>query len=99
MLDVTRGQIRLTKATFQNRVRQAIVLMRLDIDGPPHRNPDGKEIPCPHLHVYREGFGVKWAQAVSAARYPDIANLFSTFESFMKDCNVATPPNLAVGLF
>ena len=52
VLDVTRAQIKLTKATFQNRVRQAIVLMRLDLDGPPHRNPDGEDIPCPHLHVY-----------------------------------------------
>ena len=23
-------------------------------DGAPHRNPDGQEIPCPHLHVYRQ---------------------------------------------
>ena len=99
MLDVTRAQIKMTKATFQNRVRQAIVLMRLDIDGPPHRNPDGEEIPCPHLHVYREGFGVKWARPLLAERYPDTANLFSAFESFMIDCNVATPPNFAVGLF
>ena len=49
MLDVTRGQIKLTKATYQNRARQAIVLMRLDLDGPPHRNPDDQEIPRPHL--------------------------------------------------
>src|ERR1035441_5894404 len=61
MLDVTRAQIKLTKATYQNRVRQAIVLMRLDLDGPPHRNPDEAEIPCPHLHIYREGFGDKGA--------------------------------------
>jgi hypothetical protein len=47
MLDVTRAQIKLTKATYQNRVRQAIVLMRLDLDGPPHRNPDEAEIPLP----------------------------------------------------
>ena len=53
MLDVTRAQIKLTKATYQNRAQQVIVLMRLDIDGPPHRNPDGEEIPCPHLHIYR----------------------------------------------
>ncbi|MBV9499496.1 MAG: hypothetical protein JO138_08980 [Acidobacteriaceae bacterium] len=53
MLDVTRGQIKLTKATYQNRARQAIVLMRLDLDGRPHRNPDDQEIPCPHLHIYR----------------------------------------------
>src|SRR5437016_798868 len=37
MLDVTRGRIKLTKATYQNRARQAIILMRLDLDGPPHR--------------------------------------------------------------
>jgi len=60
MLDVTRAQIKLTKATYQNRARAAIILMRLDLDGPPHRNPDGVEIPCPHLHIYREGYGDKW---------------------------------------
>ncbi|HXJ94430.1 MAG TPA: hypothetical protein VMT20_16410 [Terriglobia bacterium] len=48
MLDVTRAQIKLTKATFQNRARVAIILMRLDLDGRPHTNPDGEEIPCPH---------------------------------------------------
>jgi len=53
MLDVSRGQIKLTKAMFQNRARQAVVLMRLDLDGPPHRNPDGAEVPCPHLHIPR----------------------------------------------
>src|SRR5690349_12937620 len=57
MLDVTRAQIKLTKATYQNRARQAIILMRLDLEGPPHRNPDGSEVPCPHLHTYPEGFG------------------------------------------
>ena len=57
VLDITRAQIKLTKATYQNRARQAIILMRLDLGGPPHRNPDGEEIPCPHLHIYREGFG------------------------------------------
>ncbi len=51
MLDVTRAQIKLTKATYQNRARQAVILMRLDLDGSTHRNPDGTEIPCPHLHV------------------------------------------------
>lgn len=40
MLDIARATIRLTKATYQNRARQAIVLMRLDLDGPPHSNPE-----------------------------------------------------------
>lgn len=59
LLNITRSQIKVTKATFQNRARQAVVLMRLDVAGRPHRNPDGEEIPCPHLHVYREGYGDK----------------------------------------
>jgi hypothetical protein len=33
MLDVTRAQIKLTKATYQNRARQVIILMRLDLGG------------------------------------------------------------------
>jgi hypothetical protein len=57
----TRYRIKLTKATFQNRARVAIVLYRLDIAGAPHRNLDGEKIPCPHLHFYREGYGAKWA--------------------------------------
>lgn len=98
-LDVSRSQIKLTKATYQNRVRQAIILLRLDLDGPPHRNPDGSDIPCPHLHVYREGYGDKWAVPAPKDRYDDVSNLFSTFEAFMVHCNVTLPPNVEKGLF
>jgi len=81
MLDVTRAQIKLTKATYQNRARAAIILMRLDLDGPPHRNPDGVEIPCPHLHIYREGYGDKWAIGAPVATYTDTLDLFSNIRS------------------
>lgn len=99
MLDVSRSQIKLTKATFQDRARQAIVLMRLDLDGPPHRNPDDIEVPCPHLHVYREGYGDKWAIPVPPGRYADTSDLFATFEAFMGHCNVTDAPNIQKGLF
>jgi hypothetical protein len=99
MLDVTRAQIKLTKATYQNRARQAIVLMRLDLDGPPHRNPDGDEIPCPHLHIYRAGFGDKWAIAAPADRYIDTLDLFSTCEAFLRHCNISGPSKMQRGLF
>ena len=62
LLDIYRGRIDLLKGTYQNRARQVIVLVRVDFGGAPHRNPDGTEVPCPHLHLYREGFGDKWAQ-------------------------------------
>ena len=99
MLDVTRAQIKLTKATYQNRARQAIVLMRLDLDGPPHRNTDGDEIPCPHLHVYREGYGDKWAFPVPTKEYRNLEDRMQTLEDFMRHRNITEPPIVQQGLF
>jgi hypothetical protein len=91
MLDVTRAQIKLTKATYQNRARAAIILVRLDLDGPAHRNPDGLEIPCPHLHIYREGLGDKWAIPAPIDRYTNAVDLF---QHLKRSCNNATSPTL-----
>jgi hypothetical protein len=99
MLDITRGQIRLIKATYQNRARAVLVLLRLDLDGAPHTNPDGQEIPCPHLHIYREGYGDKWAIPAPATRYTNTLDLFSAFEAFMQQCNIIDPPRIVKGLF
>ena len=99
MLDVTRSQIKLTKATYQNQAKAVVILMRLDLDGPLHRNPDGEEIPCPHLHVYREGYGDKWAVAAPTDRYTNTLDLYSTFEAFMQHCNITDPPRIEKGLF
>jgi hypothetical protein len=84
LLNVTRARIKFTKANYQNRARATIILMRLDLDGPPHRNADGEEIPCPHLHIYREGYGDKWAIPAPADGYPNTRDLISTFEAFMQ---------------
>ena len=54
-LDISRGRIDLGKVTYQNRGRRIVILARLDIAGPPHTNPDGERVECPHLHLYREG--------------------------------------------
>src|SRR5690242_11611333 len=61
LLDINRKYIYIHRATYMNRVRTIIILARLDIEGPPHQNPDGIDIPTPHLHLYREGFHDKWA--------------------------------------
>jgi hypothetical protein len=100
ILDITRARIKVTKATYQNRARQAIVLMRLDLDGPPHTNPDGQEILCPHLHVYREGFGTKWAFPLpSSYPQPPAADLLTMCSAFMVDCRIVDPPEFQEGLF
>lgn len=98
-LDVTRSQIKLTKATYQNRARVAIILYRLDIDGAPHWNPDGQLVPCPHLHRYREGYGDKWATPAPVDQFPSKADLLSMLDAFMKHCNVTEPPRIEKTLF
>jgi hypothetical protein len=97
-LDVTRSTVKLTKAIFQNRARQVVVLLRLDIDGAPHRNPDGSEVDCPHLHVYREGFA-EWAVPAPQELLSTTGSLYDVLVQFMNRCNVTLPPNIQKGLF
>ena len=99
LLDIYRSRIDLLKGTYQNRARQVVVLVRLDFGGAPHRNPDGQELPCPHLHVYREGFGDKWAIPVPTKQFQDIANGWQTLQDFMTFCHVVNPPTIQMSVF
>lgn len=99
LLDLSRGRIDLMKLKLQNRARQVVVLVRLDFGGSPHRNPDDTEVPCPHLHVYREGYGDKWATPVPAHQFPRTDNMWGTLEDFMRYCNITEPPYIERGLF
>lgn len=99
LLDLSRGRIDLAKVKMQNRGRQVVVLVRLDLGGAPHRNPDDEDVPAPHLHVYREGFGDKWAIPVPADRFRDTADIWATFEDFLRFCNITQPPFVERGLF
>lgn len=98
-LDLSRGRIDLLKLKMQNRARQVIVLVRLDFSGSPHRNPDDTEVPCPHFHVYREGYGDKWAMALPANEFPRTSDMWETFEDFLRYCNITLPPYIERGLF
>jgi hypothetical protein len=98
LLDIGRARIKLSKATFQNRARTNVILARLDIDGAPHRNPDGQEFPCPHLHIYRAGDGDRWAQPLPPGVFSDVTKLRQTFHEFMAWCNVKQTPKFRPGL-
>ncbi|MBU2443954.1 MAG: hypothetical protein KJ666_00065 [Bacteroidetes bacterium] len=45
LFDINRASIRITKVTYQNRVRKSFVLRRLDLDGSPHANPEVENVP------------------------------------------------------
>lgn len=99
LLDLSRGRIDLLKVKMQNRGRQVVVLVRLDLGGAPHRNPDDTEIAAPHLHVYREGYGDKWAIAAPPERFRDGSDVWAALQDFLRYCNVTQPPQIERGLF
>src|SRR4030042_2496894 len=98
-LDIYRGRIDTLKVKYQNRTRQIVILLRLDLRGAPHRNPDGEEIPCPHLHIFRQGYGDKWAGAIPIESFPNITDNLETLNDFMRYCNISEPPVINGGIF
>ena len=50
-----RGRIELSKFKLQNRYALTkLPLVRIDIDSPPHMNPDGTKTSRNHIHIYKE---------------------------------------------
>ena len=98
-LDISRQRIDIAKGTYQNRARTVQVLARLDFGGAPHRNPDGEEVPSPHLHLYREGFGDKWAYPLPAEHFTSTTDKFTLLQDFMRYCTITKPPIIDRGLF
>lgn len=98
ILDITRSNISLTKNTFQNRARGSIILLRLDLDPAPHRNPDGEIITGTHLHIYREGYGDKIAYPLPEC-FDKCTNARDFLEKFMDYCHIMNKPVIEEDLF
>ncbi len=98
LLDISRGRINLKRQKYQTRAREAIVLVRLDLSSP-HRNPNGEEIGTPHIHLYKEGYGDKWASLLPEGVFTNLNDSWQTLVDFMRFCNVVQSPNLKKGLF
>jgi hypothetical protein len=92
LLDVWRGTLRLTKLKFQNRVRIVDVLVRLDVDGAPHTNPDGQRLSGTHLHLFREGYDDRWAYPVDSNTFTLLSDPTTTFHEFCVFCKIESPP-------
>jgi len=92
LLDVWRGTLRLTKFKFQDRARTVVVLVRLDVDGAPHTNPDGQRLSGTHLHIFREGFDDRWAYPVDSTLFTLLSDPGKTFHEFCALCKIESPP-------
>lgn len=100
ILDIEKGgRINIKRGKLQNRVRQNIVLLRLDFGGAaPHDNPDGARVDSPHLHIYKEGWADKWAYPVPGV-FDNFDDFWHVLENFMRYCNITKPPRIKQGLF
>jgi hypothetical protein len=96
MLDVRSGRIELKKGTCQLRTATVHVLARVDLAGGIHRNPDGKEITCPHIHRYIEGYNDQWAYPLPKDfSKPD--DLWQVLNDFFGYCNIVDKPYIERG--
>lgn len=86
-LDLWKGKLSF-KSKYQTRGRKTIILVRVDLHGAPHRNPDGQEVPGSHIHLYQEGFDDKWAYPIDPEKFTNIHDLWQTFLDFMNFCNI-----------
>jgi hypothetical protein len=95
IIDVQRkGRIKITKCTYQERTHGTEILLRLDVDGPPHDNPDGATILCPHMHVYQEGYDDKWAHPIETGHFDNTSDLAITLKDFLKYCKISPIPQV-----
>lgn len=108
LFDIDRkGRINTYRCTFQNRFRETFHLIRLDLNGRPHDNPDttpdnpvfipyiGKHLPCPHLHIYQHGFDSKWALPMPKEIFPNPEDLVKTFKDFCRYCTITGVPHIS----
>ena len=98
IIDVQRKgmKIKKSKCSYQERYTRDTVLLRLDIDGPEHQNPDGKIIQSNHLHICREGYEDKYAIPMPENIFINPKDLIGTLINFLEYCKVENSRNIAV---
>jgi len=92
LLDFFQGTLRLEKVTSNHRYARTIILARLDLNGAPHTNPDGQTIYGSHLHLYREGYGDKWAEPIDPATFSKPSDPVTSLHEFLRFLKVKNAP-------
>ena len=85
---IKRGKRNINKCSFNVVYNKSIILLRLDIEpGRIHQNPDGQDVPNPHLHIYREGYDDRYAIPAPES-FVDMGNLAQALYDLLGYSNV-----------
>jgi hypothetical protein len=97
IIDINRKKKRVQslQITFNERYRNDIILVRLDLHGPPHRNPDNQLISGNHLHIAREGYNDRFAIEVPE-KFVNLSDPVRTLIDFLDYCNVVNHSKLKI---
>lgn len=98
LFDIDRkGKIELSKFKLQNRyTKTKLPLVRIDINSPPHMNPDGAIVSRNHIHIFKEmdsdTGNLPWAydlETFEEIKY-DRSNIqfMDIFNAFCEYCNI-----------
>lgn len=87
-----RGTITLSKKKLQERyLNEPVGMVRLEIDAPPHINPNGRRLSRNHIHIYSEKYGMSMAyelDEISNTLFRNIYDFNSVFYDFFEFCNI-----------
>lgn len=97
LLSINRGRVELNKITYLNKFYDnSTILLRLDTaQGGRHINPDGTFIPCPHLHIYTEDYGDKFAIPLDPKLFSNTNDLAILLRDFLTYFNVNNIPEIS----
>lgn len=101
LLTIERGNRKRVRLKYQTRTRKVVILARLELDGPAHRNPPDspyrprERLLCPHLHLYREGFEDRIAYTLADVPQFVVTNPTNGLvwlEDFLRFCHIGDVP-------
>lgn len=98
LLDFYRGSFELSRYTFNKRYRQSIILLRYD-NGGRHTNPDGVSFDGPHIHLYKEGYGDKFAYPISELNIQNSDAMEQVLNKILHFCNIKRIPSIEIPMF
>lgn len=96
-LTIARGNKNPLKCNYNMLVKSSTVLLRVDTHQTIHINPDGAEIPAPHLHIYQEGYGDSFAYPLPES-FRDSSNLVETLRNFLSYSNVINVDSIQIDM-